>query len=72
MNRRQFLATGTALASAAPVFAASAKPSIIELSYIRMRNTQDAMVQRTNDYLAKSYVPACGAPARNRWVLSPT
>jgi hypothetical protein len=58
MNRRQFLATGTALASAAPVFAAGAKPSIIELSFIRMRNTQDAMVQRTNDYLAKSYVPA--------------
>jgi hypothetical protein len=58
MNRRQFLATGPALASVAPVFAVGAKPSIIELSYIRMRNTQDAMVQRTNDYLAKSYVPA--------------
>lgn len=58
MNRRQFLATGTTLASAAPVFAAGAKPSIIELSFIRMRNTQDSMVQRTNDYLAKSYVPA--------------
>lgn len=38
--------------------AANTKPSIIELSYIRMRNTQDSMVQRTNDFLAKSYVPA--------------
>ena len=38
--------------------AADPKPSIIELSFIRMRNTQDSMVQRTNDFLAKSYVPA--------------
>lgn len=38
--------------------AAPAKPSLIELTYLRMRNTQDAMVQRTNDFVAKSYMPA--------------
>ncbi len=41
-----------------PLYSGDAKPSIIELSYIRMRNTQDSMVQRTNDYLSKSYMPA--------------
>jgi hypothetical protein len=56
MNRREFLATGAALSL--PSFAADTKPSIIELSYVRMRNTVDGMAQRTNDFLAKSYVPA--------------
>lgn len=41
-----------------PAGAADAKSGIIELTYVRMRNTQDAMAQRTNDYLAKSYLPA--------------
>ena len=41
-----------------PLGAADAKPSIIELCYLRMRNTQDSMAQRTNDFLANSYVPA--------------
>jgi len=57
MKRREFLAAlsaGTAL----PGIAADTRPSIIEVSFVRMRNTQDSMVQRTNDYLSKSYVPA--------------
>jgi len=37
---------------------AGRQPSLIELTFVRMRNTQDAMVQRTNDFLAASYVPA--------------
>jgi hypothetical protein len=41
-----------------PAAAADAKPGIIELCYVRMRNTQDAMTQRTNDFLGKSYLPA--------------
>ena len=41
-----------------PLGAADTKPSIIELCYLRMRNTQDSMAQRTNDFLANSYVPA--------------
>ena len=41
-----------------PAGAADAKPGIIELCYVRMRNTQDAMTQRTNDFLGKSYLPA--------------
>ena len=38
--------------------AAETKPSILELCNIRMRNTQDSMAQRTNDFLSKSYIPA--------------
>ena len=41
-----------------PADAADAKPGIVELRYVRMRNTQDAMMQRTNDFLSKSYLPA--------------
>ena len=41
-----------------PAGAADAKPGIIELCYVRMRNTQDAMAERTNGFLAKSYFPA--------------
>jgi hypothetical protein len=40
-----------------PAGAADAKSGIIELCYVRMRNTQDAMTQRTNDFLSKSYLP---------------
>ena len=38
--------------------AADTKPAIIELCWLRMRNTQDGMPQRTNDFLSKVYVPA--------------
>jgi hypothetical protein len=37
---------------------ADTKQSIIELVYLRMRNTQDAMTQRTNDFLSKALLPA--------------
>ena len=38
--------------------ASNTAASIIELTFFRMRNTQDSMVQRTNDFLSKSYIPA--------------
>jgi hypothetical protein len=41
-----------------PLGAADTKPSISELCFVRMRNTQDSMTQRTNDFLAKGYIPA--------------
>lgn len=37
---------------------ADRQPSVIELTFVRMRNTQDSMVQRTNDFLGATYVPA--------------
>ena len=41
-----------------PLGAAAAKPSILELCSLQMRNTQDSMTQRTNDFLSKGYIPA--------------
>ncbi len=35
-----------------------AKPAIISITKIRMRNTQDAMVQRTTEFFSKAYFPA--------------
>ena len=46
--------------------AADTKPSILELCTIRMRNTQDSMAQRTNDFLSKSYIPALQRAGANR------
>ena len=37
---------------------ADTKQSIIELTRLQLRNTQDAMTQRTNDFLSKVYLPA--------------
>jgi NIPSNAP protein len=60
MNRRQFLAaaTGGSIAMTSSLAAADGKPSIIELCLLQMRNTQDLMAQRTNDFLASGYLPA--------------
>ena len=60
MKRRQFLAAsaGGSFALTLAGNAAESKPSILELCNIRMRNTQDGMAQRVNDYLAKSFIPA--------------
>jgi NIPSNAP len=60
MDRRQFLgaaATG-AISMNFPAQAADTKPALIELTWVRMRNTPDSMTQRTNDFLAKAYLPA--------------
>ncbi len=41
-----------------PAGAVESQPQIIELRRLQMRNTQDNMVQRSNDYLANGYLPA--------------
>jgi hypothetical protein len=59
MSRREFLAaSGGSLALTLAGNAADTKPSILELCNICMRNTQDSMAQRTNDFVSKSYIPA--------------
>jgi hypothetical protein len=60
MQRRNFLAVaaGGTLGMSISASGADARQSIIELCYLRMRNTQDGMAQRTNDFLAKGYLPA--------------
>lgn len=59
MNRRAFLAAaGGSLGLAVPARPADSKQMIIELLHLRMRNTPDNMVQRTNEFFGKSWVPA--------------
>jgi hypothetical protein len=60
MKRRDVLAAaiGGTLAMSMSAEGADTKRSIIELLHLRMRNTPDAMAQRTNDFLAKAYLPA--------------
>ena len=43
---------------ALPSGAAERNRAIIELRVFKMRNTQDAMTQRTNDFIGKVYLPA--------------
>lgn len=68
MNRRELLAgAGGTVASGMAANAAETKPAIFELVKLRMRNTQDSMVQRANEYVAKGFLPALqragGGPA---------
>jgi hypothetical protein len=56
MDRRSFLFTAPALA--APLAAAPATRSVIELRYMHMRNTPENQMQRTSDFLRNGAVPA--------------
>ena len=38
--------------------AADTKPKILELVRLHLRNTQDNMAQRTNEFFSKAYFPA--------------
>ncbi|MBC8165623.1 MAG: NIPSNAP family protein [Bryobacteraceae bacterium] len=59
MDRRDFLTTaGGILTMSQLAPAADAKPMILELTKIWLRNTTDSMVQRTNEYVGKGYFPA--------------
>ncbi|HYP14871.1 MAG TPA: hypothetical protein VEQ63_13165, partial [Bryobacteraceae bacterium] len=61
MNRRVFLTMAGGAGCAAlngQVPAGGSRPMIIELRQLFLRNTQDAMVQRTNDFLSKTVLPA--------------
>ncbi|MBI3208337.1 MAG: NIPSNAP family protein [Candidatus Solibacter usitatus] len=55
-RRRSLLAVpAAAAASAAP---SASSPAILELRTFQLRNGADGMVQRTSDFLSKSYSPA--------------
>ncbi len=62
-----------------PAGAAEGKPRIIEMRRIQLRNTQDAMSRRTQDFLEKAYVPALKRRRTSRrslvlvwWVMTGT
>ena len=58
MNRRDFSIAAAGLALAGPLAAASAKRSIIELRYLRLRNTPENQMQHTSDFLRNGALPA--------------
>jgi hypothetical protein len=60
MTRRSFVATATAggMAFTMSMQAADTKRAILELRQFKMRNTQDAMRDRTSEFLGKSLLPA--------------
>ena len=65
MNRRKFTAATAAAALAGPLPAAPSKKQIVELRWIRMRNTTDNQVARTTDFVrdAASALQRAGTPA---------
>lgn len=54
-RRRSLLAMPTAAAS---LSAATGAPSIFELRYVQLRNSQDMQAQRTGDFVRQSFMPA--------------
>jgi hypothetical protein len=60
MHRRGFIGIGLggSLMTQVPASGANEPPRYIELRRIQLRNTQDAMAQRAQEYLSKSYIPA--------------
>lgn len=56
MNRRNFVSASASAGLAATGASAAAKASFFELRYFRLRN--GAQVQKTNDFLSKSFLPA--------------
>ena len=58
MKRRTFFAAAAGAGLARPLASAPKEKAIIELSYIRMRNSQDRQRRRTSDFLNASVAPA--------------
>jgi hypothetical protein len=58
MKRRHFPIAASGLALAGPLAAATPRKSIIELRYMRMRNTQENQIQRATDFLRNGAAPA--------------
>ncbi len=58
MKRRTFFTAAAAAGLGGPLAAAPAKKGIIDLTFVRMRNTPDNQRQRTGDFIASSVVPA--------------
>jgi len=56
MNRRNFVSASASAGLAAAGASAAAKASFFELRYFRLRN--GSQVQKTNDFLSKTYLPA--------------
>jgi hypothetical protein len=59
MNRRGFIGIGLggSVMAQVPASGADATPKYIELRRIQLRNTQDAMSQRTQEYVGKHHIP---------------
>jgi NIPSNAP len=58
VKRRHFPIAASGLAFGGPLAAADVKRSIIELRYMRMRNTQENQMQRATDFLRNGAAPA--------------
>ena len=58
MNRRKFLAAGGAGLVAPGVAAEPGKTSILDLSYIQMRNSRDEQARTTQEFVEKTVAPA--------------
>jgi hypothetical protein len=58
MNRRNFLRTTAATALAAPTLSALDRNAIIEMRYVRMRNSSDNQVHRNTEFTGKHLLPA--------------
>jgi NIPSNAP protein len=58
MTRRDFPLAASALALATRAGAAASSRSIVELRYLRMRNTPDNQMQRTSEFLRNGAMPA--------------
>jgi hypothetical protein len=56
MNRRSFVSASASAGLAASAAPAAGKPSLFEISYIRLRN--GSQVQKTNDFVGKALMPA--------------
>lgn len=58
MRRRTFFTAAAGAGLAGSLTAASTQKAVIELSFIRMRNSQSQQSRRTGDFVSKSVVPA--------------
>src|SRR6266851_1061342 len=58
MTRRKFTSAASGLAMTGRLAAQPSKRSIIELRYLRMRNTPENQMKRTSDFLANGALPA--------------
>ena len=58
MDRRNFLMTSAGAALAAPSLMALGNNAILEMRYVRMRNSADNQVQRNTEFTGKYLLPA--------------
>ncbi len=58
MNRRNFLITSAGAALAAPRLMALGNNAILEMRYLRMRNSADNQMQRNTEFTGQHLLPA--------------